>query len=50
VNGSREPAAALKAAGADVHYTELLGLNHNSWDAAYASEEFRDWLFAQYRR
>jgi len=50
VNGSREPAAALKAAGADVHYTELLGLNHNSWDAAYASEEFRNWLFAQQRR
>ena len=50
VNGSREPAAALKAAGADVHYSELLGLNHNSWDAAYASEEFRNWLFAQQRR
>jgi predicted peptidase len=50
VNGSREPAAALKAAGADVHYTELLGLNHNSWDAAYASEEFSTWLFAQHRR
>jgi predicted peptidase len=50
VNGSREPAAALKAAGGDVHYTELLGLNHNSWDAAYASEEFRTWLFAQQRR
>jgi len=50
VNGSREPAAALKAAGADVHYTELLGLNHNSWDAAFASEEFRNWLFAQQRR
>ena len=50
VNGSREPAAALKAAGADVHYTELLGLNHNSWDAAYASDEFRNWLFAQQRR
>ena len=50
VNGSREPATALKAAGADVHYTELLGLNHNSWDAAYASEEFRNWLFAQQRR
>jgi predicted peptidase len=31
VNGSREPAAALKAA------------------AAYASEEFRNWLFAQQR-
>jgi len=50
VNGSREPAAALKAAGAEVHYAELLGLNHNSWDAAYASEEFRNWLFAQQRR
>jgi len=49
VSGSREPAAALKAAGADVHYTELLGLNHNSWDAAYASDEFVHWLFAQRR-
>lgn len=50
VNGSREPAAALKAAGADVRYTELLGMNHNSWDAAYASDEFVKWLFAQQRR
>ncbi len=50
VNGSREPAAALKAAGADVRYTELLGLDHNSWDATYASEEFVRWLFAQQRR
>ena len=49
VNGSREPAAALKAAGADVRYTELLGLNHNSWDAAYGSDEFVHWLFAQHR-
>ncbi len=50
VNGSREPAAALKAAGADVRYSELLGLNHNSWDAAYGSDEFVRWLFAQQRR
>jgi predicted peptidase len=50
VNGSREPAAALKAAGADVRYTELLGLNHNTWDAAYGSDEFVRWLFAQRRR
>ena len=49
VNGSREPAAALKAAGANVRYTELLGLNHNSWDAAYGSDEFVRWLFAQRR-
>lgn len=50
VNGSREPYNALKAAATDVRYTELLGLNHNSWDAAYASEEFVRWLFAQQRR
>ena len=50
VNGSREPATALKAAGANVQYTELLGLNHNSWDAAYSSDEFVRWLFAQQRR
>jgi predicted peptidase len=50
VTGSREPAAALKAAGAEVRYTELLGLNHNSWDAAYGSDEFVRWLFAQQRR
>ena len=49
VNGSREPAAALKAAGADVRYSELLGLDHNSWDAAYGSDEFTRWLFAQHR-
>lgn len=50
VSGSRDPAAALKAAGADPRYTEYLGLNHNSWDATYASDEFTRWLFAQRRR
>jgi predicted peptidase len=50
VNGSREPAAALKAASADVRYSELLGVDHNSWDAAFASDEFARWLFAQRRR
>lgn len=49
VNGSREPAAALRAASADVRYTEFLGLNHNVWDGVYASEEFTRWLFAQRR-
>ena len=49
VAGSREPAAALKAASADVHYTEFLGMNHNVWDATYGSDEFTRWLFAQHR-
>jgi predicted peptidase len=48
--GSREPAEALKAVSANVHYTEYLGLDHNSWDAAYGSEEFVRWLLAQRRR
>jgi predicted peptidase len=50
VNGSREPAAALKAASADVRYTEFLGMGHNVWDATYGSDEFIRWLFAQQRR
>jgi predicted peptidase len=47
---SREPAEALKAASANVHYTEYPDLDHNSWDAAYASDAFVQWLFAQRRR
>jgi predicted peptidase len=50
VVGSREPAAAFKAAGTTTRYTEYLGTDHNSWDATYASKEFVDWLFAQRRR
>lgn len=49
VAGSRDPAAALKAVNPDVRYTELLGVDHNAWDAAYASDEFVRWLFAQRR-
>jgi predicted peptidase len=50
VAGSREPAAVLKDSGANVRYTEYLGLNHNSWDATYGSNEFVTWLFAQQRK
>lgn len=49
VSGSREPFAALRDAGGVVRYTEFLGVDHNSWDATYASKEFVDWLFAQRR-
>jgi predicted peptidase len=49
VSDSREPAAALKDAGANARFTEYLGLDHNSWDATYASKEFVEWLFAQRR-
>ncbi len=47
VEQSRRMARALEAAGAEVHYTELPGVNHNSWDPAYADEELIAWLFQQ---
>lgn len=50
VTESRAAAEALRAAGGDVRYTELAGTGHNSWDAAYGSAAFTDWLFAQRRR
>jgi len=49
VSGSREPFAAMKEGGADVRYTEFLGVDHNSWDAVYGSKEFVEWLFGQRR-
>jgi len=49
VKRSREAAEALKRTSTLVRYTEFPGLEHNSWDAAYASEAFVQWLFAQRR-
>jgi predicted peptidase len=49
VEQSRRAAAALEAAGADVRYTELPGVGHNSWDPAYQSSELSHWLFQQRR-
>ncbi len=47
---SRRLVAALRAAGADVQYTELPGVGHNAWDAAYGSAEVARWLFSQRKR
>lgn len=49
VDQSRQAAAALKAVGAPVQYLEVLGTNHNVWDATYASPALMSWLFAQRR-
>lgn len=49
VKASRHAFAALQAAGADVRYTELPGVDHNAWDPAYQSEPLPAWLFAQHR-
>lgn len=47
---SRHMFAALKAAGDDVHFTELPGVDHAAWDPAYQNPEIAAWLFAQRRR
>jgi predicted peptidase len=47
---SRQAAEAIRQAGGDVRYTEFLGMDHNVWDAVYASPQFLNWLFAQRRK
>lgn len=49
VRNSRDMYDALKKAGSNPKYTEYEGIKHNSWDKAYATEEFWEWLFAQKR-
>jgi len=49
VGESRHLYAAFKSAGADVRLTELPGVGHSAWDAAYRSAEIAAWLFAQRR-
>jgi predicted peptidase len=50
VDQSRQAAAALTKVNKRVHYTEFLGISHNSWDAAYGSTQFVTWLFSQQRK
>jgi predicted peptidase len=47
VENSRKLNEALKAAGADVRYTEYPGIGHNSWDKAYAEPELMPWLLSK---
>jgi predicted peptidase len=46
---ARQMRDALRARGADLHYTEYPGGNHNAWDAAYADPGLVPWLLAQRR-
>lgn len=48
VEESRKMAEALKAAGANVKYTEYPATAHNSWDKAYAEPDLVPWLLAQH--
>jgi len=42
-------AAAVKEAGGNPKYTELPGVGHDSWTAAYHDEKLLDWFFRQHR-
>ena len=46
---SRRMVEAVREAGGTVEYTELAGVGHNSWDAAYGDPAIIRWLFEQER-
>lgn len=46
VAGSQKIVEALKGVGADVRYNEYPGVQHNSWDKAYAEPGLPEWLLA----
>ena len=49
VERSRAMIAAIRAAGGSPKYTELPGVNHDSWSPAYTSAELIPWMFEQRR-
>ena len=50
VNSSRAMVRRLKQLKATVQYTEYPGVNHNSWDNAFAEPDLLTWLFANKRK
>lgn len=48
VRFSRDAYTTLQAAGADVRYKEYPGVDHNSWDNAFAEPDYISWMF-QYK-
>ena len=49
VNLSRDMVGRLKELNASVQYIEYPGVNHNSWDNAFAEPDFLGWFFAKMR-
>jgi predicted peptidase len=47
---SREMAAKLKSLKVKSKYTEYPGVNHNSWDNAFADPAFLSWMFQHKRK
>jgi len=49
VTHSREMYAHLQELKAKVNYTEYPGVNHNSWDNAYAEPTLLEWMFSKHK-
>jgi predicted peptidase len=49
LSSSERVVARLRAAGADVEFTVLDGVDHDSWTATYADDATWAWLFAHRR-
>ena len=47
IEEARAMNAALQALEADVRYSELLGVGHNAWDAAYTDLAMAEWMLDQ---
>lgn len=45
VQFSRDAYQALQAAGAEVRYKEYPGVDHNSWDNAFAEPDYIGWMY-----
>ena len=50
VSHSRAMVSRLKSLKADVTYTEYPGVNHNSWDNAFAEPAYLSWMFSHKRK
>lgn len=50
VEGSRDMIEAIKKAGGNPKYTEYPGVEHNSWDKAYGTDELYKWLLEQKKK
>lgn len=50
VNLSRQMVERLKALKVKVNYSEYPGVNHNSWDNAFAEPDYLKWMFQQKRK
>ncbi|TVQ10701.1 MAG: phospholipase [Bacteroidetes bacterium] len=47
---SRMMVNALQEAGGDIIYTEYPGVDHNSWDPAFAEKDLLPWIFENKRK